>query len=129
MKWNLKPRWMTEPDEEYVIRIRRQIAFWEYWRYLFLLFAIALFVAVFWIIPVAVQDLSEMIQPENAPFLGISISAGFTIGFLGGVTLLQIGLNLMLAFTGFRSDRLLLKYYDASVKSADEEKDEPEKDE
>ncbi|HBL47730.1 MAG TPA: hypothetical protein DDZ90_30530, partial [Planctomycetaceae bacterium] len=76
MKWNLKPRWMTEPDEEYVVRLRRQIVFWEYWRYLFLLFAIALFVAFFWIIPVAVQDLSEMIQPENAPFLGISISAG-----------------------------------------------------
>lgn len=123
MKWNLKPRWMTEPDEEYVVRLRRQIVFWEYWRYtiLFLTIGLLILLSIF-LLPLVIGFIQK-VQPANQPLVILDMFLGFMSGFLLGSAISHVFSQLMLAFTGFRSERLLLKYYDASIKSADEKKD------
>ena len=102
-------------DEDYVARIAKSLQLWDRWRWLAILFHLAILVAVIWFgfsVVVLVQKLQGMwgnqnqnALPEGVVLIGIIL--GLKVGFFLHTSLMGI-IN---ALAGFRSERLLVEYF------------------
>jgi hypothetical protein len=116
--WCFRGRTLT--DEEYVQRVRRQVAFFNRWRRPWVAICIVLLLALLVAAVMVVETLQRLAQGIG----GQGVTPGLVIGLMMGAMLgLQaIGLTFGLV-VGFRADRtalLLLIYHDA-LKSPTEE--------
>jgi hypothetical protein len=100
-------------DEQFIERLRRQLAVFDRWRRPLLALYVALAVAFAWITAEAVMRLGDAAQPGNGRQ---GMIPGFAFGMLMGVglglTLQKIINALVLLFSG-RRERLLVRCYDA----------------
>jgi len=112
MKWKLLPFGKRKSDEELIVEIRKTIDFWDRWRYGRIIFAAILVAVWIWLLSIAITGILRMDQSEvesMALFWGeIGMLIGFLVGFFGSIVISYLTIFL----TGFRSERLLLKYYD-----------------
>ncbi|MCH9652962.1 MAG: hypothetical protein K0U86_17735 [Planctomycetes bacterium] len=113
MKWPLVPRWMREPDDEYVSRTRCYMSFWSRSRFLMILFNVCILATVIWLLPNTMLTMLALQEPQNAPLVTGSIIRGTTIGIFMGIAIQTAFNGLIMGLSGFRTERLLLKYYDA----------------
>lgn len=110
--------WTSMPDDEYILRLRRDITFVDRYRFWLVLFQIALLVTVIWVFSGIVPVLLRFAQPANAPAVFMGFIAGTALGLAFGGMIYGILHGLMSALGGLRAERLLIKLLDAQ--SADE---------
>lgn len=110
--------WTRMPDDEYILRLRREIAFIDRHRLWLVLFQIALLVTVIWVFSGIVPVLLRFAQPANAPAVFMGFIAGTALGLAFGGMSYGILHGLGSALGGLRAERLLIKLLDAL--SADE---------
>lgn len=103
-------------DDEYIEKLRRSMEFWNRWRYVMLIANIGLIIAFGVVAERGVMFVLNMAlppgnAPANWPLAGFVCGAtmGMAMGWFSWHSLQQ----LIEAIGGFRSERLLLKYYDA----------------
>lgn len=112
MKWKLLPYWMRMPEDEFIAGMRKNVTLWDRWRWLMIL-ALAMMLAFgVWIIPATLDGIPKMVEPDEESFVFFWIKIGVLLGFLIGFYINYVFFALILYLTGFRSERLLLKYYD-----------------
>lgn len=102
-------------DEEYVAKIAKSLQWWDRWRWLAVLFHLAILGAVIWFglsVVALVQTLQGMwgnqnpnVLPEEVVLIGIIL--GLKVGFFLHSSLMGV-IN---AVAGFRSERLLVQYF------------------
>lgn len=113
---------IRQTDDEYVDKIQRSIDRWDRWGIWLMLGYAAIIIAMIWWIVDMMQGLPGLIGQLNIPAqqgaqIGGAIGLGIGFSFSG-----VIGVFVM-AGMGFRRERLLLKYYDASHVMPSDEKD------
>jgi hypothetical protein len=123
MEWKLLFR-KHKSDEEFITGIRRNIEQWDRWRYGRILLSVSLVAAWIWVLSLSIRLILKLDQQEvesMALFWGnLDMLIGFVVGLLGSIAFSY----LVILSAGFRSERLLLKYYDAQnspEQSEDEE--------
>ncbi|WP_299461356.1 hypothetical protein, partial [uncultured Gimesia sp.] len=62
--------------------------------------------------PATLDGIPKMVEPDEESFVFFWIKIGVLLGFLIGFYINYVFFALILYLTGFRSERLLLKYYD-----------------
>ena len=98
-------------DEEYVAKIAKSLQWWDRWRWLAVLFHLAILGAIIWFgfsAVALVQNLQNMWGnqlPEEVVLIGIIL--GLKVGFSFHFSLMGV-IN---ALAGFRSERLLVQYF------------------
>ena len=102
-------------DEKYVARIAKSLQWWDRWRWLAVLFHLAILSAVIWLgfnAVAFVQNLQGMWGnknpnglPEEVVLIGIIL--GLKVGFM----LHSSVMGVINAVAGFRSERLLVQYF------------------
>lgn len=109
-----KSKWRLT-DDEFVARIRQTIALWDRWRTWMILLHVGLLAAAVLVFSNAMPMVVQVVQPANAPWalLGFILGATFGWALVGVVFGLIHGLTL--AFSGFRTERLLIKFYDENL--------------
>ncbi|WP_145218629.1 hypothetical protein [Gimesia alba] len=124
MIWKLLPFRKRKSDDEFIAGIRRNIEAWDRWRYGRILLSVSLVAAWIWVLSLSIRLILKLDQQEvesMALFWGnLGMLIGFAVGFLGSVAFSYLAI----LSAGFRSERLLLKYYDAQnspEQSEDEE--------
>ena len=101
-------------DDEYIARLRRGIDQWDRWKYVSVPVVLAVVAFMGWGLAEGVQKMIMMAQPGNVPNAWTGIILGGAIGISIGF-FIQILLNSFFAplLHSYRTERLLLKYYDA----------------
>lgn len=131
MKWKLLPYWMCKPENEFIAGMRRNVALWDRWRWVMILVWAILLAFGVWLIPAVLEGIPKLVEPDEESFVFFWIKTGIFIGFLIGFYINYIFFALVLYMSGFRSERLLLKYYDAQHSNEQSEtrriKREPER--
>ncbi|TWT29128.1 hypothetical protein KOR42_55830 [Thalassoglobus neptunius] len=102
-------------DEEYVAKIAKSLQRWDRWRWCAVLFYVAFLGAVIWLgfrTVATVRFFHGMWGNQNqAPLaeeiVAVGVILGLNVGFLFHSSLM----GLATAFTGFRNERLLVKYF------------------
>lgn len=105
--------WTSVSDDEHIAKLRRSITLWDRWRFWLILFHVGLLIAAIWVFSKAIPLLIELAQPANAPFALLGFITGTIVGLAFGWIFHGIIHGLLFAVGGFRSQRLLLKHYDA----------------
>jgi hypothetical protein len=100
-------------DEEFIERLRGTMATWDRLRRRLRVFYLLLAVAVVGLV-VAVCLLLTNLMGRGIQGQNLGFALGFILGlFLGGLTF-KVGFGLMDSLScGYRSERLLIRYYDA----------------
>lgn len=122
--------WTRMPDDEYILRLRREIAFVDRNRIWLVLFQIALLVTVIWVFSGIVPVLLRFAQPANAPAVFMGFVAGTGLGLSFGFIIHGILHGLISALLGgFRAERLLVQLLDAQyVGESDAQEDDHQDD-
>jgi hypothetical protein len=98
-------------DDEYVTKCRSTLLFWDRFRYaMFALFAACL-VAVIWL-SVQVVPMINAIGQGNRQMAWLGFSTGAVIGLVLATIFHNAVFGMIFTVGGFRSERLMLKYYD-----------------
>lgn len=108
--------WTPVPDDEYIDGLRRIMRFWNRWRYFFLVANIGLVIAILFLVDRGLEFLMDMaLPPGNAPFNWplVGFVSGAMLGMAIGWFFLHAIHQLIDSIDGLKSQRLLLKYYDA----------------
>jgi len=105
--------WTRVPDDEYIAKLRRSIAWWDRWRFWMILFHVGLLVAATWVFSRVIPVLIGFAQPANVPFVLLGFVTGTVVGIGFGWIIYGILHGLISALGGFRAERLLLKHLDA----------------
>lgn len=120
MRWRSPP----ETDDEYIERIRKLVSWYDRWKWL-----AAPLVAVIAVAPVAmaiilanslVGFINRMGNNANAQLIWAGVAGGVIMGAGLGQVLHSALAQLQQLFTGQRTERLLLRYYDAFHSSLEE---------
>ncbi len=109
-------------DEEHVERLRRTMATFDRWRRLLIVWHLALAIAFIGLIvafSVLFHDVGRNLG-VNVLGLGPGFIAGLAVGASLGMTAIHIGHKLVDLLLGYRNERLLIRYYDASRKPREE---------
>jgi len=114
---------MRLPDDKYVAKLRRTIAWWDRWRYWMILLHVILLACVSWMTVRLSQTLLELAEPEDVPFTIVGLLLGAVVGFSFGWMFYGLLQGLVTAISGFRSERLLLQYYDSANAQSTEDND------
>lgn len=103
--------WTPVSDEEYIERVRSSIARWDRLRIWLLFLYGAGLVAVVWALVYGIAAIWGIV-PGNAglPLLGFAV--GTVIGYMFGWVLSHLLDGIVHGLSGFRNERLLLRYYD-----------------
>ncbi|MEX0724921.1 MAG: hypothetical protein WEB58_18955 [Planctomycetaceae bacterium] len=101
-------------DDEYIERLRRGIEQWDRWWYVSIPVALAVVATLGWGIAEGVQKMIAIAQRGNIPNVWTGIIVGGAIGLSVGFVF-QMMINGFIAplLHSYRTERLLLKYYDA----------------
>lgn len=108
--------WTPVPDDEYVDGLRRIMKYWSRWRYVFLVANIGLVIAILFMADRGLNFLMDMaLPPGNAQFNWplAGFVCGATLGMAIGWFFWHSIHGLLESIDGMKSQRLLLKYYDA----------------
>lgn len=104
--------WRHIPDDELIANIRKSIRFIDRYRLWWILANVGMLVLGIWISIEAFRVVQGIgIGNANPAMLGFSIGA--MIGLSASCTMHQLIFNVLSALANFRSERLLLRYYDA----------------
>lgn len=103
--------WAHVSDAEYVANARRQISVIGRIRPWFIVLNVVMLVALIWIAQHSVAMLIDMVRPPQWAVIGFGTGVG--IGAFVGFSLHEIAFNLIFAIGNFRSERMLIRYYDA----------------
>ena len=106
--------WVKRSDEEHIELVRRQIRLGEKGAVAVLLFALLAFAAALYFGCVLWGMFAEPLGArflEVTPGLGLGVIMGMIAGVLSFFGIIELGLAATLWF-GFRTEKLLLKYYD-----------------
>ncbi|MBI3463717.1 MAG: hypothetical protein HY000_11775 [Planctomycetes bacterium] len=113
-----RPLWSLS-DHEVVDRTRRSIAQFEHARpWLVLLYCLIL-AAYVWVWTMIIQVLVGLGQQPNAPPWLLALVAGIPLGMMMGWMVHGVSYGLFMILVGLRTERLLVKYYDALVAIAE----------
>lgn len=116
MTWKLLLFRKRKSDDEFIAGIRQTIEAWDRWRYGRILLSVSLVAAWIWVLSLSIRLFLKLDQHEESITLSsgiIGMMIGFAVGFIGSCIMSQ----LVICLTKFRSERLLLKYYDAQHSS------------
>lgn len=116
------------PDSEFIAGVRRQIAFLDRFRLWWILLNLSLLAVVIWLATDAIRLLINVVAPANAALPILGFGTGIAIGSALGFIIHQLCFNLITAFGPFRSERLLLDYYDMINEGSDDRDALPESD-
>ena len=103
--------WSRSTDLEYVARIRRSVELWDRYRVALVGLSVALLGAAVWILPKGIQLLIGLIGGNAGPRL-VGFATGAFLGLAAGHILHSTVNLLIMGLAGFRTERLLLQYYD-----------------
>jgi hypothetical protein len=111
-------------DEEHVEGVRRMVLTFDRWRKPF----IALYVLMSIGLVAGMVALLVRLHQFGQNLNGISVGLvfGIILGAWMGVTIHNIGSALSLFLLGYRNERLLIHYFDASQESLEEDADDEE---
>jgi uncharacterized membrane protein len=117
------------PDDEYILRLRREIAFVDRNRIWLVLFQIALLAIVIWVFSQVVPVLLRFAQPVNAPAVFMGFIAGTGLGLSFGFMIHGILHGLISALSGgFRAERLLVQLLDSQYADESETQKDADRD-
>ncbi|MEX0724920.1 MAG: hypothetical protein WEB58_18950 [Planctomycetaceae bacterium] len=101
-------------DDEYVARLRKGIDQWDRWRYVAVPGAIIVLSLIGWLLTDATLRMLAAAERGDIPHAQLGLlfggSMGLALGFFVEVFLLR---QIFRLFHRYRTERLLLKYYDA----------------
>jgi hypothetical protein len=103
--------WARVSDAEYIASLRSQIGFVGHLRPWWILLNLGMLAALIWITRDAAGLILGLVNPPQWAILGFS--TGAMLGFFVGFVIHEIFRNLIFAIGNFRSERLLIHYYDA----------------
>ena len=101
------------PDYEYVAKIAKSLQWWDRWRWLAILFHVAILAAVIWLGFSTVEIVQGFRglwpnQNQNAMPESVVLILGLKIGFFFHSSLMGV----LIAFAGFRTERLLVQSFE-----------------
>ena len=108
-------------DDEYVDMLRRLVAWWDRWFYWLVFLNVAMLGCLGWMVIQISQVLLENADPEVVDFTIAGLLMGAALGFGFGWMFYSLLHGLIVAISGFRAERLLLKYYDSTNSQLSEE--------
>lgn len=103
--------WTHVPDAEYIASIRSLVGFLGHLRPWWIVLNLGMLAALIWIARDGVGLIVGFVNPPQWAVLGFS--TGAAVGLFFGFTFHEIVRNLIFALGNFRSERLLIRYYDA----------------
>lgn len=108
MKWKRR-----HSDEELITRVKRNIEFWDRLRYFRIAFAVVLVVVELVFFSLGFRFITELSQDEPDAAVQFWSQLGALLGFMFGFNSFVLLFWLSFLMSGFRSNRLLLKYHEA----------------
>ena len=108
----LRLPWQHIPDDQFITNIRKSIRFLDRFRMYWILFNVGFLVLACWTFAEAFRLVVGFGGGNPNPAI-LGFSTGATIGLSASCIIHQILHNLIYAFANARSERLLLRYYDA----------------
>jgi len=108
------PPWRRQSDEEYIAKLRRFMAFWGRWRRWMIALQIVLLAALTWFMLRAANVVLEMGEHFGEVPIIMGLVMGGIFGIAMGWTFYSIIHGLIFALLGHRTEKLLLKHYDAT---------------
>ncbi len=112
-----------ESDDEHIASLRCTIERCDRWRIGLVLANVGMLAGLIWAFVRVVPLVVEVAQPANAPIAAVGFVTGGILGFAFGAMAYGIIRSLIVSLGGFRTERLLLKFYDArDSQSLDDER-------
>ena len=100
-------------DDEYVETLRRSVATADRWRFWLILLQAVVLITVVAVFATFIPNLIWFAKPANIPIAFFGLAMGTMIGFSFGWMIHNILSTLLSVLTGMRTERLLIKHYDA----------------
>lgn len=102
----------TLPEEEQIARLRRVVAWWDRWGRWLAVVNVGLLIAIFLVLRKLIPILLDLFGKANPDLAMAGFCIGILFGFIFGHLIHSALSGIVTVFTGLRSERMILKYYD-----------------